>query len=151
MVDQVAPRWERLPEWARWILFLPCLLITWVLCNLVFGFLTLAIPTGWPFPGARQVLGTGVAAAFSAAVFFPLLFFLAPRARRPIGWVFYLFFMLVSALVVIRAVLMAIPGAAPEWAVWESHDWGELAQAVAWILAGTASFWSARSSSLKPA
>jgi hypothetical protein len=151
MVDQLAARWERLPEWARWILFLPCLFITWGLCNLLFRFLTLAIPTGWPFAGARQILGSGIAAAFSAALFFPLLFFLAPRARRAIGWSFYLLFMLVSAFVVLRAALMAIPGFAPEWAVWESQDWNDLAQSVAWIFSGTASFWSARSSSLKPA
>jgi len=45
--------------------------------------------------------------------------------------------------VTVRAVAMALPGVAPEWAVWESEDWDDLARAIGWIIAGTHSFWLA--------
>jgi len=47
-----------------------------------------AQPLRWPGVEIRRVFLSGVGAAASPGVFFPLLFFLAPRARIAIGWCF---------------------------------------------------------------
>lgn len=141
--SRVLPRWwERLPEAVRWILFLPAVFAVVFVANLiqVFGF--------WLFNRESVFWAMATGAAFSSFIFFPVVFGLAPRGKRVVGWILYVPVMLfcAAALLLLSAKRLGSWGLlgealrAPPDFEWSMTDTGEIAQSLIWLVLGTVSF-----------
>lgn len=134
--------WERLPEPARWLLYVPAVFLTLGVLNLL---QSLAM---WLFNREGVVWTMAAGAAFSAGITFPVVFALAPRGKRIAGWVFYVALMLFcgAALLLLLGKRLGSWGLlgdalrAPPGFEWTSTDTGELLQSAIWLLVGTYSF-----------
>ena len=146
-------RWNRMPEWARWTLLFPALLLGSIAIGLesylFFGVVDFLNPApGWAWTRFlwHRVLEPFFITNLIITGNYAMLLELTPaRGRRVLGWVFCI---LMTTLAVLGTLLLlgSRLGAwgllsAPQWiAVWEEKDWGELAGGVAWLTIGIFAF-----------
>lgn len=146
-------RWSGLPEWLRWVLFLPLLFGALLVAQLVLPFL---LGGAVPEPGWRwarvlwaKILIPIVVASVIAPLSFELVYLLAPRGRRFLLWLAYIpaTTWCGLALVILLARRLGSWGLLGERMLpyegqvgWEAANWGELGQSVVWLVVGTASF-----------
>lgn len=127
--------WERLPEWARWILLLPAVVLFATVARIIFLY---ALRWASPGPGWGWVArwwGNLIIPACVGSMYGPAVMvaatMLAPRKQRGVGWVAYLLFVAlnVAALVDIGFAFVS-----------EDVFWQTVVEAVAAIIAATATF-----------
>lgn len=141
-MERLALWWERLPEFARWLLYLPTVLIVYVVLNLVQG-VAIAI-----FTNNGVIWSMVIQSAIAASILFPLAMGLAPRGKRVAGWCFYVLLMTFCGLVLIlmtarRLAMWGLLGEAlraPPGELWTTRDWGEWLQCIVWLTVGTYAF-----------
>jgi hypothetical protein len=146
-------RWNRMPEWARWTLLFPILLLGSVIIAIgtrlifvVVGFLNPAPSWEWSkFLWYRLIEPFMISSVIIAGNYEMLFALTPPRGRRPLGWVFFILLTTAAALGTLLLVgsrlgswgLLSLP---PWMDVWKESDWGELAGTVALLTSGTAAF-----------
>lgn len=158
--------WAGRPEWLRWVLFLPLSFVAVLVAQFV-----LLLILGGAAPGPRwgllhvvsvKILTPILIASVLAPLSFEVVYALAPRGHRVLLWLIYipaaaLFGVAFIGLVLRRLGAWGLLGDAmlPHAGEigWETTDWGELGQSVAWLSFGTMSFRSClrRSRSDQPA
>lgn len=128
------------PEWIRWLLFGPAVL-------LAAAGLTLLLRALNALRGDRGILTEVGIAAFSAWMFFPLVASLAPRAKRLVLWCVYVPTIGYSAFALLFGCLRAIGIAGllpmlppPDWVTWTRADTTDLLKSLAWLAVGTLAF-----------
>lgn len=132
--------YEHWPEWIRWLLFFPGL----VLVPFMFGLILLALSIIRRDEGLLAVLGISAASAW---MFFPLLWSLAPRAKRLFMWFFYLAITGYCALAALLggARALGLAGLLPMLPPPEGDSWSEadtigVVRSLVWIVVGTIAF-----------
>ena len=94
-MEKLLERWNKLPEWARWTLLIPALILGTIPIGLLARVAVWAAPALLPpWAWAQLVFGRIVApfavASFFAAYEYEMLFALTPhRGRGAVGWVFF--------------------------------------------------------------
>jgi hypothetical protein len=143
-------RWEKVPEFLRWILFVPAVLFLWILIN-VLQLAAMWVAERLGFGNSSHFWFRVTLAAVSASVVFPVAFAPAPRGRKVAGWCFFvplttLNSVLLILLLIRRLGSWGLLGDAlrpPEGVSgWEPGDWDELAGVATWLIAGSISFHS---------
>ena len=143
-------KWERLPEFLRWILFVPAVLVGTFLVAVIshFFFSATAPGPGW---GRVSMIWTHGLTPFSgsfaaAAAFLMLAFVLAPRGKKTAAWCFYLIVLAFTALSLLFLLthrfgtfefLNRRLGPPTGIAGWEASDWDTLFVMAGFLVGGT--------------
>ncbi len=95
--------WKALPEWAQWVLYLPCVLISSAGAGLLVSLPMLIGLVFWGKPSKVSVVIFSSLSAFVATtVFYWAAFYLAPRGKKIAGGILYVVMMLLWVLTFIR-------------------------------------------------
>jgi hypothetical protein len=135
--------WGRLPEFIRWILLLPAVLLSWLVANLWVHVIVWAAQwVGGPTP--TSPFAAAMQAGISAGFLFTVVFALAPRGKRVVGWFFYVVMTLFAgfALLFMTARRLAMWGLLEHQMLtspgdWTSTDTREFIQSLVWVTFGT--------------
>jgi hypothetical protein len=146
-------RWERLPEFLRWILFMPAVLVGTFLVSVISHFFLSATAPG-PGWGRVSMIWTHGLTPFTgsfatAAAFLILTFALVPRGKKTAAWCFYLILLAFTALSLLFLLthrfgtfdfLNKTLGPPTGIAGWEAKDWDDLFVMAGFLFGGTTTF-----------
>lgn len=133
MLDKFDRKWRALPEWARWILWLPVALILTTVLSWTFGAVARA-----SFFMAKEWAGEFGRTLVSAVILLPLVYFLVPRGKKGVTSVFFAVIFIACALTVVRVGTILFDANQKI----SHHDAVEFMQAIVWLTAGIGTFWS---------
>ena len=95
--------WKALPEWAQWVIYLPCVFISSAGAGLL---ASLPMLIGWVLWGnpskVSVIIFSSLSALVATTVFYWAAFYLAPRGKKIAGGILYAAMMFLWVLTFIR-------------------------------------------------